>query len=49
TGECDYCLNTCSCTDGFGSASDGAVRNIAGDCSERSCPTGVSWAPVLEG
>eukprot|EP00904_Undaria_pinnatifida_P008271 jgi/Undpi1/4574/HiC_scaffold_18.g07928.m1 len=48
-GECDYCLQTCSCTDGFGSDAEAVERNVAKDCSERSCPAGLSWAPVLGG
>lgn len=49
-GECDYCLQRCNCPEGFGSLSELEVStDIARDCSQLTCPSGVSWTPVLSG
>eukprot|EP00903_Cladosiphon_okamuranus_P007144 g6938.t1 len=49
-GECDYCLQRCDCAEGFGSPSELELStDIARDCSQLMCPSGVSWAPVLSG
>ena len=49
-GECDYCLQLCHCPEGYGSLSDlEGSPGIARDCSQMTCPSGVSWTPVLSG
>ncbi|CAM9199526.1 unnamed protein product [Ectocarpus sp. 12 AP-2014] len=49
-GQCDYCRQRCDCPEGFGSPSELLhTPDVARDCSEMTCPSGVSWGPVLAG
>jgi len=44
-GECQSSTKTCSCYDGYGSATDVADYKSP-DCSLRVCPSGKSWVDV---
>ena len=49
-GICDFCSNTCSCFDNFGSSLDKSrtvSQDFAPDCSSRACPVGPSMGSIV--
>mmetsp|Transcript_44500 Transcript_44500/g.72580 ORF Transcript_44500/g.72580 Transcript_44500/m.72580 type:complete len:596 (-) Transcript_44500:346-2133(-) len=42
-GTCDYCLQKCTCYEGFGATTDIADIDISLDCSEKVCPAGPAF------
>merc|ERR1719230_272751 len=47
-GDCDYCLEKCSCKSGFGAPADVVTVGVGldGTCSQRICPAGKAIGDV---